>query len=237
MTEDQETRRRAYTVPAPGSPAQTLLEIKRSEFIGLVARASSEEQARAFVEETRRRYHDARHVCSAFVIGADREIQRSSDDGEPAGTAGIPMLQALLAHRTDPTDDSVADLADACAVVVRYFGGIKLGAGGLVRAYSDAVVQTLDSARLLHRARWRQGAIAVPHAEAGRLENELRALGWMLSETDYGEDAAVLHPAVPDGAKTLHEAEERLAALTGGSRKIRWTGTTWIDAPLAGGSI
>ena len=84
----------------------------------------------------RRRHHDARHVCSAFVLGPARDRMRSSDDGEPAGTAGVPMLEAVLQRETAP---GRTDLTDVCAVVVRWFGGIKLGAGGLVRAYSTCV--------------------------------------------------------------------------------------------------
>ena len=152
----QETRANRYTVLATQAPVQSLLEIKRSEFIGFVQRVESEQEARAFIESVRKRYHDARHVCSAFVIGADRDVQRSSDDGEPAGTAGIPMLQALLARRTEGRDGAeTTDLSDIVAVVVRYFGGIKLGAGGLVRAYTEAVVQVLDAAHLTPRERLR----------------------------------------------------------------------------------
>ena len=83
---------------------------------------STVEDARAYIESVRKTYHDARHVCSAFIIGADRDIQRSSDDGEPAGTAGVPMMQALLARQT--REDGTADLSEVVAVVVRYFGGI-----------------------------------------------------------------------------------------------------------------
>ena len=115
-------------------------------------------------------------MCSAFVLGADREIQRSSDDGEPAGTAGIPMLQALLARQTR-INESGTDLSDLVAVVVRYFGGIKLGAGGLVRAYTDAVVQTLDNVYFDSRERMRVGTVLVSLAEVGRVKNEIRASG------------------------------------------------------------
>ena len=94
-----ETRANRYTVLATHTETRHLLEIKRSEFIGYVQRVETEEEARAFIESKRRAYHDARHVCSAFILGADRQTQRSNDDGEPAGTAGIPMLQALLARR------------------------------------------------------------------------------------------------------------------------------------------
>lgn len=118
-----QTRANRYTVPHGTEEYEHLLEIKRSEFIGHIKRVSSQDEARDYIESLRKTYHDARHVCSAFVVGADRDVQRSSDDGEPAGTAGIPMLQALLARQSRP--DGTTDLSDTVAVVVRYFGGIK----------------------------------------------------------------------------------------------------------------
>ncbi|WP_346923182.1 YigZ family protein [Rothia sp. (in: high G+C Gram-positive bacteria)] len=226
----QETRANRYTVLATQAPVQSLLEIKRSEFIGFVQRVESEQEARAFIESVRKRYHDARHVCSAFVIGADRDVQRSSDDGEPAGTAGIPMLQALLARRTEGRDGAeTTDLSDIVAVVVRYFGGIKLGAGGLVRAYTESVVQVLDAAPLTPRERLRLGALDVGHHEAGRLENDLRSLGYTVLGTDYLADGARLTLGVFDQDATRTTTEEQLASLTAGSTTIHWRGSSWVD--------
>jgi len=226
----QETRANRYTVLATQAPVQSLLEIKRSEFIGFVQRVESEQEARAFIESVRKRYHDARHVCSAFVIGADRDVQRSSDDGEPAGTAGIPMLQALLARRTEGRDGAeTTDLSDIVAVVVRYFGGIKLGAGGLVRAYTEAVVQVLDAAPLTPRERLRLGTLEIGHHEAGRLENDLRSLGYTVLGTDYLADGARLTLGVFDQDATRTTTEEQLASLTAGSTTIHWRGSSWVD--------
>ncbi|MFP5312013.1 MAG: IMPACT family protein, partial [Actinomycetes bacterium] len=177
---EAETRATAYTTLAPGQDVRHELEIKRSRFITVLRRAATEDEARDLVAGLRREFHDARHHCSAFVIGADRTIQRSSDDGEPAGTAGIPMLEALLKRETAP---GVTDLSDVGAVVVRYFGGILLGAGGLVRAYSEAVSSSLERAPLVRRSRLRICTTAVPHAAAGRLENDLRAAGMAMAGT------------------------------------------------------
>lgn len=227
MTE--ETRAHKYTVLSHYSPVESLLEIKRSEFIGHVKRVESEAEAREFIESLRKTYHDARHVCSAFVIGADRDIQRSSDDGEPAGTAGIPMLQALLARRVETVNGGEStDLSDICAVVVRYFGGIKLGAGGLVRAYTDAVVQVLDEAELVPRRRLRLGEIAVSHADAGRFENDLRSQGFTVLNTDYLPDQAVVRIVVIDEDDAKQYTTEQVAALTAGSASIQWTTTQWV---------
>jgi uncharacterized YigZ family protein len=174
----------------------------------------------------RREFHDARHHCSAFVIGADRTVQRSSDDGEPAGTAGIPMLEALLKRETAP---GVSDLSDVSAVVVRYFGGVLLGAGGLVRAYSESVSTALDLAPLVRRSRLRICSMAVPHAEAGRLENDLRAAGTVMAETSYQDRHAVLRIAVPDEAAAIAAAADRILQLTAGSTTLTPGGTDWVD--------
>ncbi len=227
MTGTDETRARKYTVLSEPRPAEILLEIKKSEFIGHVARVESEDEAREFLDALRKRYHDARHVCSAFVIGADRDIQRSSDDGEPAGTAGIPMLQAVLAHRT--TEEALQDLSDVCVGVVRYFGGIKLGAGGLVRAYTDATVQAIDAARLTTRERLRLGRIEVPHADAGRLENELRASDVAVLGTDYASSYASLNIAVTDSEEAREGAEAHLASSSSGQLDVTWGETEWVD--------
>lgn len=230
MNTDHETRATSYAVLAQREPVQSLLEIKRSEFIAFAQRVESEAEARAFIESLRKQYHDARHVCSAFVIGADREIQRSSDDGEPAGTAGIPMLQAILARRTDPgSEASITNLSDICVVVVRYFGGIKLGAGGLVRAYTDAVVQVLDETTMTQRRRLRAGAVKLPHAEAGKFENEVRALGFTIISTEYFASHAVVTLGVFDSPVTRNEAKTKVAELTMGKGEISWGETSWVD--------
>ena len=228
--QSQQSRANRYTVLRGFDAYENLLEIKRSEFIGHVKRVTTTEEARAYIESVRKSYHDARHVCSAFILGADREIQRSSDDGEPAGTAGIPMLQALLARQT--REGEPADLSDIVAVVVRYFGGIKLGAGGLVRAYTDAVVHTLDDARFDSRERMRVGIVSVSLGDAGRLENEIRASGLTVLGTDYLPDGAQIFLGVFDREQDRGQAQERIVALTSGTGHIVWGGTQWVDVPI-----
>src|SRR5699024_12246940 len=111
--------------------------VRRSEMSVVIRRVDPVHAARAGIAEVRGVHHAAPHVVPAFVLGADRDIQRSSDDGAPAGTAGMPMLQALTNYRAVHAGQEFSDVSDICAIVVRYFGGVKLGAGGLVRAYSD----------------------------------------------------------------------------------------------------
>ncbi len=216
----------SYTTLAAGPDFRHELEIKRSRFITVLRRADSEDSARALVSDLRREFHDARHHCSAFVLGAGRDIQRSSDDGEPSGTAGIPMLEALLRRETAP---GVTDLSDVSAVVVRYFGGVLLGAGGLVRAYSESVSTALALAPLVRRRRLRICAVRMPHAAAGRLENDLRSAGYAMAETGYEAHSAVLRLALPDSPAALADAAGHLAAMTAGAAALVPEGTEWVD--------
>jgi uncharacterized YigZ family protein len=227
--QEQDSRATSFTTLAAGGDFRHELDIKRSRFITVLRRAGSEEAARDLVAGLRREFHDARHHCSAFVIGPDRSIQRSSDDGEPAGTAGIPMLEALLKRETAP---GVSDLSDISAVVVRYFGGVLLGAGGLVRAYSESVSAALELAPLVRRSRLRICSAAVPHAAAGRLENDLRAAGTVMAETSYQDRHTVLRIAVPDHADAIAAASDRILQLTAGSASLTADGTEWVDEPL-----
>lgn len=227
--QEQEGRATAYTTLSAGGDFRHELEVKRSRFITFLRRAASEDAARDLVAGLRREFHDARHHCSAFIIGPDRTVQRSSDDGEPAGTAGIPMLEALLKRETAP---GVSDLSDVSAVVVRYFGGVLLGAGGLVRAYSESVSAALDLAPLVRRSRRRICSTAVPHAVAGRLENELRAAGMVMAGTSYQDRCTVLRIAVADDAGAIAAASGLLQQLTAGSAALTGEGTEWIDEPF-----
>ena len=202
------------------------LEIKRSRFITVLRRTETEEQARALVADLRREFSDARHHCSAFVLGPSRDVQRTNDDGEPSGTAGTPMLEALTKRETY---DGATDLSDITAVTVRYFGGILLGAGGLVRAYSESVSSALDTAPLVRRRRMRLYAIPAGHAAAGRLENDLRTAGVSVLGTDYSAAGACINVALPDTPEKLDAFSARLAALTAGASEPVPRGTEWID--------
>ncbi|EMY35894.1 hypothetical protein D477_001774 [Arthrobacter crystallopoietes BAB-32] len=202
------------------------LEIKRSRFITVLRRTETEEEARALVAALRKEFHDARHHCSAFVLGPERQVQRSNDDGEPSGTAGIPMLEALIQRETAP---GVADLSDVTAVVVRYFGGILLGAGGLVRAYSDSVSQALSTVRLIRRRHMQLFSVPADHAAAGRLENELRAAGVEVLGSEYQADGVRIQVALEDAPDVLAGFRERLAALTSGGPEPVPSGGRWVD--------
>ncbi len=198
-------------------PAVAEIEVKRSRFRCRIEPVTTEEQARAVIEEERKRYWDARHHCSAFVLGPAADVQRSNDDGEPSGTAGAPMLEVLRGR----------EVSDVVAVVTRWFGGVLLGAGGLVRAYSDAVRAGLDEAGVRQRRLLNLYDVDVPHADAGKLENGLRAHDVAVLGVDYGAQAR-MHLAVPAPEATA--LPRLLAELTGGTLEPEPCGTGWVDA-------
>ncbi|MGP9487069.1 YigZ family protein [Arthrobacter sp. MYb224] len=201
------------------------VEIKRSRFITYLFRVESEAAARTHLAALRKTHFDARHHCSAFIIGPDRMTQRSNDDGEPSGTAGIPMLEALAKRDTGQG----ADLSDVLAVCVRYFGGIKLGAGGLVRAYSDSVSQALNHAALRTRQRLRLFELPAAHALAARWENELRSAGYQLGDTLWRETDAVLRIGINDEPGDAQALRTAIATLTSGAGMLRPIDTRWVD--------
>lgn len=197
------------------------MEIKRSRFITRLRRVADEAAARAVIEERRSTHFDARHHCSAFVLGADGRIARSSDDGEPAGTAGVPMLQVLVKH----------ELTDVVAVVTRYFGGIKLGAGGLVRAYSEAVAQAVDAIGTREVVLARLLTVEASYADAGPVEAQLRSMllpsGTPVSVegVDWAENATIT-VAVASGAED--EFHAALASVSAGALTARAAGQRWV---------
>jgi uncharacterized YigZ family protein len=150
------------------------------------------------------------------VLGPTGDVQRSSDDGEPSGTAGAPMLEVLRGR----------GVSDVVAVVTRYFGGVLLGAGGLVRAYSDAVRAALDEVGVRERRLLERYDVDVPHSDAGKLENALRAHDVVVLGVDYGA-RATLHLAVPAADPDL--LPHLLAELTGGELEARPAGTEWVE--------
>jgi uncharacterized YigZ family protein len=193
------------------------IEVKRSRFRCRLARVESEEAARGVVDDTRRTHWDARHHCSAFRIGPAGEVQRSSDDGEPSGTAGAPMLEVLTRR----------EITDVVAVVTRWFGGTLLGTGGLVRAYSDAVIAAIDQVGTRERVLMRQVEVHIDHAAAGRLEGAIRNAGISVRDVAFGPREAVLCVAAPVDAVERLIAD--LASWSSGSARNVVEGLEWVD--------
>lgn len=194
------------------------IEVKRSRFLCTLVRVEDEAAARLVVERLRRQHWEARHHCSAFVLGPDSAVQRSSDDGEPAGTAGAPMLEVLRGR----------DVSDVVAVVTRWFGGVLLGAGGLVRAYGDAVRAGLDEVGVLPRELVEEFEVTLDHADAARVESELRARGVRVVGVEYAA-RATLRLGVPlaDGDRL----RALVAELSGGRAAPHRVGSSWRDVP------
>lgn len=195
---------------------QTSLEVKRSIFLCDLVRIDDEAAARAVVEAARSAHRDARHHCSAFIWTPTGSMSRSSDDGEPSGTAGAPMLEVLRG----------AGLTEVVAVVTRWFGGTLLGAGGLVRAYSDAVAQSVEAAGTLERQLVAEHEVHLDHALAARAESELRGRGFTVLGTDYGADVT-LRLGVP--ASDVAQLATVLAELSHGQTTSQVVGERWVD--------
>lgn len=156
-------------------------EIKKSRFICHLKRVYTEEEARAFISEIKKEHHKANHNCSAFTLGDRQEIQRSSDDGEPSGTAGVPMLEILKKR----------EITNVCAVVTRYFGGIKLGAGGLIRAYAGSVGHALDQVGLVKFVTQEQLILTLDYGNYDGLQRFLSSQGLVISDSEFLSDVTV----------------------------------------------
>ncbi|HEX5916269.1 MAG TPA: YigZ family protein [Nocardioides sp.] len=195
------------------------VEDRGSRFLCTLRRVETEDAAGALVAALRREHGDARHHCSAFVLGPDGAVQRSSDDGEPSGTAGAPMLDVLRG----------AELSDVAAVVTRWFGGTLLGAGGLVRAYGDAVRGAVAAAGVQRRVLLTELVLELDHADAGRVEGELRMRGVVVLDVAYDERVRLMLGALPEEAVRLDGV---VASATGGRAHPVVTGERWVDAVI-----
>lgn len=224
-----------YQISA-GPPVEHEIVIKKSRFLCYLCRITSEEESRACIAEIRGQHPHARHYCVAFryidAESGDIIRERSSDDGEPAGTAGRPMLGALQG----------AGLVNVCAVVVRYFGGIKLGAGGLVRAYSDAVSSAIIAAsttqRLTTPQTYHLWSVSVPVQDSGWWESELRAhqdvVDVRYCETPTGEPSpqwTVILCATCD-EKSQQALGDHVQALSQGRYSPQPAGTLCREKPV-----
>ncbi|RSN56327.1 YigZ family protein [Amycolatopsis sp. WAC 04182] len=194
------------------------IEIRRSRFLCALAPVTSEEAAREVIAARKKADPAARHHCHAFVLGADGRTQRSSDDGEPAGTAGTPMLEVLRRR----------ELTDTVAVVTRYFGGVLLGAGGLIRAYGQAVSEAVDVLGVREYRRLRLVEVVVDYDRAGRLENDIRSSPYLLHATRFEDVAHFDVGLAPDQGDAFHAW---LADLTGGEALAEEIGETWLPTP------
>ncbi|QDS37375.1 YigZ family protein [Brevibacillus brevis] len=193
--------------------------IERSRFIGYAQRVTTEEEATAFIAMIKKKHWDATHNCSAFVIGENDQIQRSSDDGEPSGTAGKPILESIKKN----------GVKDTVVVVTRYFGGIKLGAGGLVRAYTAGTVTALKAAKIVVHTLHQTISVSVDYTWWGKVENELRLGEHRVSSTDF-TDKVTAHVLIPEGDQD--EFVARMVDLTNGQAQIVLGEKEYVEVPV-----
>lgn len=205
-----------YLVPA--GPGQAELTEKRSRFLGHVFPAASEEEARAQIEAVKKKHYDARHNCWCYRL-KEGGAERYSDDGEPQGTAGQPMLNVFQRQ----------ELWNVCCVVTRYFGGVLLGAGGLVRAYSQSAKDALDAAGIAVVRRWVEAAVPCSYPLFERVKLEVEQAGGAVEEVEY-TDAVRLRVLLPEGAVEPFSA--RITELTAGGFRLEILGEAFKAAPL-----
>lgn len=182
---------------------------KKSRFIASVRPVTTEEEATAFINEIKKKYWDAKHNCSAFVIGERQELTRCSDDGEPAGTAGRPMLEVLVRE----------GMHNVAVVVTRYFGGVLLGTGGLVRAYQQATKAGLENCHIIEKRRGYLLEIQTDYNGIGKMQYYFGQKGIQIVDAQYAADVT-MQVMIPEADK--EQTQKDIIELTSGSAGIVW---------------
>ena len=181
--------------------------VEKSTFIGYAKPIKTEEEAIEFINEIKKKHKDATHNVWAYTIGENMNIQRYSDDGEPQGTAGIPTLEVIKKE----------DLRDVVVVVTRYFGGIKLGAGGLVRAYTKGAKVGIEAGIVIEKVKYSEVKIKIEYTQLGRIQNEIMNLGFKVKDTIYSEDLELIVYVRNEEAKSLMD---RIIDITSGTADV-----------------
>ena len=204
-----------YYIPTGAGEAE--FTEKRSRFLGHVRMVETEDEARDFIAEMKRKYYDARHNCWCYILKDGPE--RYSDDGEPQGTAGIPMLEVFRRQ----------GISNVVCVVTRYFGGVLLGAGGLLRAYTKSAGDAMAAAGTSVVRMWTEADIPCSYASAERMKNELLAAGGQVGEMEYAA-AVTIHALIPE--ELFEVVKLRITDASGGSVEPIPTGETYRAVPL-----
>lgn len=197
----------AYRIVYEGGEGE--ITEKKSRFIATVRPIETEEEAIEFIAKMKKKYWDARHNCYAYVAGKNQELQRCSDDGEPNGTAGRPMLDVLLRE----------EIHDAVVVVTRYFGGTLLGTGGLVRAYQKATQEGLANSVVIEKQQGELLKVQASYQEVGKLQYVLGQNGIPIIDSVYAQDVE-LHGVIPK--EQTAKIEKELLEATNGKARIIW---------------
>lgn len=183
------------------------ITIEKSVFIGYAKPIKSEEEALEFINEIKKKHKDATHNVWAYTVGKNMNIQRYSDDGEPQGTAGIPTLEVIKKE----------DLRDVVVVVTRYFGGTKLGAGGLVRAYTKGAKLGLESGKIIYKVMYQEVKVKIDYTQLGKVQNELMNLGYFIKDTVYEDNVEIV---VYSRLEDVDKLSEKMIDITSGTGKI-----------------
>jgi uncharacterized YigZ family protein len=183
--------------------------INKSRFIGYSLPVNSEEDALQFIDEIKSKHRDATHNVYAYVLGEESNIQRFSDDGEPSGTAGIPVLEVIKKE----------DLRNLVVVVTRYFGGIKLGGGGLIRAYTKGAKIALEAGRIVEMTLHTKIKLIIPYTLLGKIENFLISNGLTVEESIYNENVEIILYIIKS---KVDEFEKEMMNLTNGTVKFNY---------------
>lgn len=199
--------------------AHTEWEINKSRFLTYLKHVNTEVEAQEFITSIKKKHFDARHNCSAYIIGERSEIQKSSDDGEPSGTAGVPMLEVLKKN----------ELSDIVVVVTRYFGGIKLGAGGLIRAYGKSVTLGLDASQIVKKTIFNRYLLELNYDLIGSLENYLHQHEIRIEDKNYSDKVNFTLLLPPNNAENILKDITNLSA---GRIKIQMLDTIYLNIPL-----
>lgn len=193
--------------------------IQKSRFIAHFNRVQTEEEAQSYIEKIKKEHWNANHNCSAYLIGERDEIQKANDDGEPSGTAGVPMLEVLKKRQ----------LKDTVVVVTRYFGGIKLGAGGLIRAYGGAVSEGLNAIGVVERSLMNIVHTEIDYHWLGKVEHALRESSYRMKGTEYVEKVDV-QTYVPVGE--VDTFIEWMTNLTNGQAEVRIGDKAYLETDI-----
>lgn len=189
------------------SGASGEIEVKKSKFIASISPANTEEEAISFIDEMEKKYYDARHNCTAYIISTSNKITRFNDDGEPSRTAGLPMLNILQGE----------NLHNVVAVVTRYFGGTLLGTGGLIRAYSDAVKEGLKYCTIIEKQKAMKFSIEMDYTTLGKIQYLLSEEQIPILDTIYTDVVKMIYVSPVDVNNSL---QEKLMEVTNGNIEI-----------------
>ena len=193
--------------------------ISKSRFLTFIDRVETEQQALDFINNIKKKHYQATHNCSAYLIGEHDTIQKANDDGEPSGTAGVPMLEVLKKQ----------GLKDVVVVVTRYFGGIKLGSGGLIRAYGKATTEGVKAAGVVARRKHRIVRVTADYTWLGKLENEIRNSTYTLRDIVYAENVELIVATTEEEKDTF---ADWITELTNGQALTVFEEIEFVEFPL-----